>query len=667
LISALIANLASAVGATVTGFLHTIAGAVQRTVSSKLLETVSIQDVGGSDDWNGSGGTNNFAAFELLCAKAPITIRLPRTNTGVYMLSGTTALMTTAGVVLDIDEGVRIHIKAGRTAVNVPGLKTTRYLNIYHEDLRYSTPLGPRMYEKPSEKSSFMSANAGELHKPISLDFTLDSYSAKLSAWPNGNLVRYAPSAVAAASVTHAAPGSVFAGTLVSVVPGDQIHAELTASAFYPGVMLKTDTGWMVVWHEIGTNALKSMELVAGAGAGKTYQQSLLLNASYSLENAMVGLSVHDEKSFSLLVNGIAIKRLNTVGNIQAAGWSGGFGPGSFTIANPVLFRNKRTSGVKPLKVVTIGDSISETTTTLRSHFELAMQYLTGMGGFQLDTLTNLAVAGHTSSNQVTVLGATPIAGYDYCLIQIGVNDIQSEAALTTLTTNIETMVAYCRDNYVTPIVGLPTMWYSRAAAQAFGQDGALTDNNNATIGKGYRLTLLRKLSDLGVYANMGVLEDEGAVIASLLGLAGADQLLVDNIHPTVYGSMLMGYSWAKALAAHITAAPVDIVPATFMETAWFTNAPGTVPSYTARDGVFTTMGYLSIDAATWVNGSVVATLPKRLRPPAPVNQVVQCFNSSVAPLAGPALIQIGVDGTIRVYLLVTGTAFISFSGNWRI
>lgn len=669
-VTSFIATIASAIGATLMGFIHTIAGAAQRTVRSKLLETISIQDVGGTDDWNGATGTNNFAAFENLCAQGPIRIRLPKTNTGVYMLSGATVLTNTDNVILDADDGVSLYIQgSGRPPMAISGIRSTRFLRVYHETLRYAQPLGPHMYVKPSEKPSFMTALDGELHKPLAIDFTNGAYSVKLASWPNGALVRYTPTTTTTNEVVHPAPGGLFAGTLVAVVPGDHIQAQIASSANYPSAMVQTEGGWMVVWAAIGASGLNTMELRSGVGVGLATDHPVLLSSAYNLDKSMVGIIIYDENNFGFLVNGILIKRYTTFSNIVAAGWSGGFGAVQFPISNGVIIRNKRTVGVKPLKWVTVGDSISEDATTLRSHFKLAAQYLCGMGGHQIDTLTNLAVAGETSGQQLTRLLATPIANYDYCLIQIGVNDIQTTTAVETFVANVTAMIAYCRANQVTPIVGMPTMWYSQTAAQAYNQDGSGTDNSNANIEPTYRLALLRQLAALGVHVNMAVIEDEGAVIASLLTLAGADPILCDNIHPTVYGSMLMGYSWAKSVAAHIAGGASDLPASIFMDRAWFTNpvSPLTVPDYTYANGWLSIGGFLSRDAATWANGQLLFTMPKRFWPTRLLVFPVTCFDAGVLTIVGSPCITIDAIGQVKINNIPALTAFVALSGGWRI
>lgn len=663
------ADLLALGGALIVKYRPAFTGSVATPLQTKAIETVSILETGGADDFNGSVGTNNFAALEQLCALRPITIKFPRTNTGRYLINGTTSFTDLTGVTLDADEGVSIYIQgAGLPQPGIPGIKVKRHLAVYYEPLRYSKPLGSHMFVKPSEKAAFMTAGDGELHKPIALDFTADAYSAKLAAWPSGALARYTPTSTSATAVVHPAPGSVFAGTLVAVAPGDQIYAQITTSANFPGVMIQTEAGWMVAWTAVGDPGVSTMELQSGTGVGLSTIHSVLSNASYRFDKAMLGVMIYDERNFGLMVNGVLIKRYTTFSNIVAAGWSGGFGAAAFTISNPVLIRNKKTAGIKPLKLVCIGDSISADT-MLRSHFRLAAQYLTGMGGFQLDTMTNLAVAGETSAQQLARLQATTITNYDYCLIQIGVNDIQTATAVATFTANITAMVAYCRASQVTPIVGIPTMWYAQVTAQAYAQDGAATDGSNESIGASYRLALLRTLASLGVHVNMMVIEDEGAVIASLLTLAGADPVVCDNIHPTVYGSMLMGYSWAKAIAAHIVGGVSDIAVTTFMDAAWFINPtnPTTVPSYTINGGNFIPVGYLSKGASAWANATVLGALPRRFWPANTIVQSVTCSDSGGQPLASSSCITVDAGGVMRIYNIPASTAFVSFSGNWRI
>lgn len=666
------AELLAPDGGTKVNYLPTWSGAAAKNFQIKAIESVSIFEAGGADDWNGTTGTNNFAAFETLCALAPIRIRLPRTNTGVYMLNGSTALTSMAGVIFDADEGVSLYIQgAGAVQANKPGIKSTRALKVYRETGRYGHPMGPHMFEKPSEKSHFMSANAGEIHKPVLLDMATDTYNVKLSAWPNGALARYSPTSTAIDSVQHPIASGVFAATMVNVVPGDQIAAQLySASSYLPGVMVQTDTGWVVAWAPSGNASISTMELIGGVGVNKSTPQPVLTNLSYNLGNAIVGVHVYDDQSFGLMVNGILIKRYETDGKIVAAGWAVGFSAAACFISNAVMFKNKRTAGLKPLKIVCVGDSTSDRATTLKSQYEFAAQYLTGMGGCQVETLTNLAVSGNTSAQQLTALTSTNVTGYDYGLIQIGINDIQTSAGAAVLANNVESMIAHLRSSNVIPIVGLPTMWYSQADAQAFSQDGAATNNANATAGAQYRLILLRKLATLGVYVNTMVVEDQGAVVASLLAYANGDPVLFDNIHPTIYGTMLMGYSWAKAIAAHMGNSKSGRENAsTLMDRAWFVGAAGTTatPRYTVREGVLQTLWYLSRNSESWADGTTIGTLPPRLRPGFEIVFPVVCVDASTIPVVGAAYVKIGSNGVMKVYGIAAAAIFISFNASWRI
>lgn len=163
------------------------------------------------------------------------------------------------------------------------------------------------------------------------------------------------------------------------------------------------------------------------------------------------------------------------------------------------------------------------------------------------------------------------------------------------------------------------------------------------------------------------VQEDQGAVVASLLALAGGDSVLYDNIHPTTFGTMLMGYSWAKAIASHVSSAKNSKGFTTLPKHIFVGTAGDTArPQYTVEAGTFSLMWYLSRNTETWANGTLVGTLPTRFRPAQQLLITGVCTDASTVPLA-TAHIKISDDGAIRVYNIDPATVFLSFSASWRI
>jgi lysophospholipase L1-like esterase len=603
------------------------------------------------------------------------------------MVNGDTALLDAEGVVLDPDPGVSIHVVGtGAPQTALPGLAVTRDLRTDYTDLRYQRALSPTMRKRITELGRPASALDGQLQVPIRLDFA-DATHWQLGSWPSGTFATATPTSVAADLVQWGTPpASSFVASLFHVVPGDYIQAGLSnITTCLPAIAIFTDSGWVLV-RQSQTSGLDTLVITEKVGASPSVETStinpVVAQTNYRMAKSSVGIIIYDQRSFGLVLNGVVIRRYRTTGNIQRAGWAGGFGTaGNFYVGNPVLYKGKRTFGIKPLKVLSIGDSTGDENVTGQSQFDFARQFIGGVGGCQIETLTNLAHSGDTSAAQLSALQAVTLtgAGYDYCLIQIGINDIQTSVAVATFVDNVMDMVDYCRADGVEPIVGIPAMFYSQTDAQAYGQDGGPTSNSAA--GAGYRLALMEALADARVYCNLASFEDMGAVVASLLAMKTSpwgDQVVADNIHPTAWGSMLLGYGWAKGIAAHLTQAQEQdlasgSVAAIPLGAPYFTGGVGvtSTPQYSVVGSTFHLSWYLSRDGVSLADDTLVGTLPKRLRPP--VDVFAPLVNVGAAPTLTPIAAtpagfwKISADGKIRVYGVAGSPTFMGISASWKI
>lgn len=642
-----------------------------------------IRGLGGADDWNGTTGTNNHAALERLAARAkPAVIHLPKAGTGVYMVNGTTAQTDLTGLTLDPDPGVSIYNANGIPITNIKGIASLRDLRTSFANLSYQRTLGVKARQRVTDLGRPGSALDGQLQAPERVALT-DATHWGLSSWPNGGFATATPTAATADKITWGTPPAAgFRASVLDVLPGDFIQA-MTAdviaaphddyTTFLPGIVVFTEQGWAMVRQSQSANQ-NTLIFAEKVGAANTVETSttntVTSQTTYRMSKSAVGIIIYDERSFGLVLNGTVIKRFRTSANITRAGWAGGFGTaGEFSISRAVRFRGKRTFGIKPLRIVALGDSTGDETVTQQSQYDYMRQHLAGIGGAQVEVILNLAKSGDKSAEQLTALQAANIAGYDYCLIQIGINDIQTFQPLGAFLSNIQTMVTHCRSAGVEPIVGIPAMFYSQADAQAFGQDGGPT--NNSSIGQGHRLALMQTLADLGVYCNAMTFEDMGAVVASLLANKAADawgdQVVYDNIHPTAWGTMLQGYGWAKAVAAHLTHARRDF-PATIAVPSWFSGGTGaaSTPRYKVKDSVIHWSWYLSTGGAL-ADGTLVATLPPRLRPSADVIASAPSVTVALAPLSAATFLKIATNGEVRVYGAHASAINIAWACAWAL
>lgn len=628
-----------------------------------------IRHYGGNDNFDGVTGANNKAALDFLYNLAPITIKLPRSSdgTGVYLYDGLNPFTDATGVVIEVSDGVSLALaQPTKSPLAIKGLKVNREIKSRREDSRYAYYFGPNTYAKPSEQSRMASASIGSLFTPNKIDLT-GTRNFSVSAWPNGVLNTASPASATDVDINWGAvPSNNFSMSSVPVAVGDHVTAHISSSVSRGAVLVETDDGWVIISSVSNSG---SMQVTEKSGAGNSVQWSFveptLAQRAYSFNNAAIGIVIFGTKSFGLTLNGVLIRRIDTKDAIISAGWGAGFesGGASLTISRASYFKNKKTVGVKPLKIVGVGDSTSDDALA-PSQYQYLTRFLGGAIGAQVLELKNIAVAGQTSAQQLAILQSTNIDNFDYCLIQIGVNDIQTGVSSLSYAANVEAMIDYCEAVNVTPIVGLPTGWYSQADAQVYSQDGQATNDQNLNVGS-YRDVLLQVLADRGdTLLNPSSVEDQGAILASLLA-TDLDPMVADNIHPTALGQMCLGYSYAKAIVGHLTGAdskggqvqsPVDFWAAGLGVT--------TTPYYKAESGRVLWSWFLSTNGVTMNNGDVVGTLPERIRPEKDIyTSAVSTTANSTVPTASPnATLRFGADGTITAYNVDPVAVFVSFS-----
>lgn len=641
---------------------------------AKLLEVDGdIRRYGGADDWDGASGTNNKPAVDYLYGKAPLTVRLPKTpeGTGVYLYDGANTISDASGVSVHADEGVSVTLTSGTISpLWLKGLKVNREVKSERQDLRFNNYMGPNAYSRPSEQSRMASASVGGVYRPEKIDLTT-ARNWTLTSWPNGSLTPATPVSSTDVDISWGAlPALNFYLSSVPVAVGDHITAHVNQDVDLAALLVETDSGWVIINSASDSGGMQVTEKIGAANSTQwSFTESVLAQQSYSMNRAALGIIIFGTQSFGVTVNGVLLRRIDTDGHIISAGWGAGFenSGSSLTISRASFFKDKKTVGMKPLRIVGIGDSTSDDALA-PSQYEYLQRYLAGACGAQVLELNNLAVAGQTSAQQLAILQATNIDNFDYCCIQIGVNDVQGGVPSLTYAANVEAMIDYCVAANVTPIVGLPTGYYLRSDAQLFGQDGQNTANaNNVGV---YRDVLLQVLADKGgVYVNPSVVEDEGAVLASLLG-TDLDPVVSDNIHPTAYGQMVMGYSFAKSILGHATGSdrrgglvqsPKD----------WWSGAVGTTttPYYTAKGSLIAWSWFISTDGVTVNDGDQIGTLPPRFRPERDL--YVSAVNTSAGsdtPTANPnALLRFSADGSVRAYNVDPAAVFVSFSATYEV
>ena len=645
-------------------------------VFAVLNEAVNdIRHFGGVDDFNGAIGENIKPILDFLIPLRPITIKLPRSEggTGVYFYDGVPSATSVdySGLVIDSDDGVELAT-TGTTNGELwrKGVKYNREIKSHVIGGNYNLYSSPNQYKKPSEQFSKLTHSDGNISKILPLDFTSsDLRSYELSAWPIGTLNPITPDSATAADLDlGTTPAASFKMAGFPVVAGDMVQAHIATGPIRPCLFVETDLGYVIVQQAPGAGSFEVQKYEGGVNTSFNVIDKIFNQDEYRFINASMAILVYNNHSFGVVVNNVVVKRIETTGGIQIAGWGAGFDNANLTINRPSAFHNKKSIGIKQLRIVGVGDSTSADTLP-PSQYQYMKQYLAGSCGAQVFELNNIAVGGQTSAQQLTALLATDISSMDYCCIQVGINDVQTSVSPLTYLANVEAMIDYCETENVQAIIGLPTSWYSQTDAQLYGQDGqAVANSTNAPP---YRDVLMHGLGLRGdVLMNTSVLEDEGAVLAEWLSIPDADPIVQDNIHPTAYGQMVMGMSYAKAIIGHLNDFSFDN-KGVFMPKYWFNSGIGASqsPLMKINNGQVTTEWFYTRDGATINNGDTIATLPERFRPAK--SFFVAAINTTANPDILSAIpmgqIQIKDSGDIKAYNVDPAAVFISFNASWSI
>lgn len=117
-----------------------------------------------------------------------------------------------------------------------------------------------------------------------------------------------------------------------------------------------------------------------------------------------------------------------------------------------VLGQKKNTKVFRPLKIVCLGDSLTNhTNSAICPANQLWPALLAARSGH---TVINKGTSGNTSAQMLARFAADVVAqNPDICIIECGGNDAFNNLPYTTTMANIQSMVDLCTSNNITPII----------------------------------------------------------------------------------------------------------------------------------------------------------------------------------------------------------------------
>lgn len=285
-----------------------------------------------------------------------------------------------------------------------------------------------------------------------------------------------------------------------------------------------------------------------------------------------------------------------------------------------------------------------------------------GSAGINIAEINNISVAGQTAAQQHAIL-KTLGATYDLCLIQIGVNDIQGSTSFSSFVETIKEMVTYAKEIGAQPIVGIPTSFYSKAEANANGQVGGQDTLNNNTIHT-YRALLIRAVAEAGGIVNLEPMKAFGAITAKWLSLtpyAVSDRIVVDNVHPSPYGSMMLAQGWARSVIGYLNRPDISVKEKyEVLPSSWLSDGFGETDKPLIKGRRI--KGVISLNTTSIFDGVVAFKLPPFIKIDAIKMTTVTAANINNLPV-GVANLYIGMDGSCCLFNIPSGAVKISLDG----
>ncbi|MGL5565562.1 MAG: GDSL-type esterase/lipase family protein [Plesiomonas sp.] len=635
-----------------------ITGQVKRTQAERNADEISIYDFGGVDDWNGTSGTNNLNAIAQytthLISNGGGVLRLPKKGTGAYYVSGTDgSIPEIDGIEIFADEGVSLVVTAGLRLLS-RGVKCNREIPILvSNSLKYNATISSNQFKRPSEQFPGLDQTCGVSEVPslvsssdiFGYDITNPAARSGISITQGTNSVT-TPNASATQKLVFATPAKI----------GEQINCYTTFGGI--GVM-----GVLTV------NKVVTFEVDSGSGASLINDNGNVLGVAAvdpvgltrnRLNSGLMSVVVTGQTTFSVLVNNVHLYSYDAKDPIISVCFGNKGNTSPVTFSGVSRISGLKSVGARPLRIICLGDSTSQPDISQGSQFDYMRQFLAS-AGCQVQYIKNMAVGGETSGQQLARFNAENISGYDFCIAQLGINDIQSGVAVSAYAANMAAIADKCAANNVKLIASIPTSWYPQSEAAPYGQIGQDTTNSSMTAP--YVAALITTMASKGQLVSSQSVKHEGLVGASWLNVSGADSVLMDNIHPTAYGRMMMGLGNAKAILGAIMPTSHSVTTATASGPArWktsFTSASADVPSAIISNEGIRLVGKVSI-ASIPVNGTSILKLDKEISPTSLMYFNVLSLTSG-GPLAG-GTVAVSTSGDVTCFSIPAGTVSISFN-----
>lgn len=370
--------------------------------------------------------------------------------------------------------------------------------------------------------------------------------------------------------------------------------------------------------------------------------QSVFTDAYTVKKNVIISTRIVKSNVIEFYVNGTLTDTVTLPFDISTVGFGMNFVNAPASGVNTIVW-GKITYGKvdksnvgRPVKAIVYGDSITFGEGAI-SWAEYLPKLVEGQRGINKLDITNRAVSGQRSDQQLALMQADTLSNYDAVLIMVGTNDIQQNVAVPTFSGYVQTMIDLAKADGRKVILGIPPLWIS-SALTGQGFDSAQFDNGSLHRAELFKLAAVN-----------------GCLVAdamSEIGRVGADNHLAtlrDNLHPNTFGEILLSRCFARSLVSAFSedvsggssASLIDTSTAMLsLQNGWvaFGGVYAEPRYYKDGSGVIHVEGLMK--SGTTTSGTVVAVLPVGYRP----DKTLMFFTGTNT---GPATVEVHSSGNI--------------------
>ena len=637
-------------------------GTTQHEVNRRL---VNILDFGG----NGDGVFDNATALQNAAAAvgAGGVIYFPVLGGTNYKLGTGTSAAWTADRILKTDKNVILSTVDGGYISSSARFASRVTLHYTNQDVYFYYPktLADDKTERPMWTS--MAEQDSSIVKQVFPNQTGLAQGFRYSLFNQGSDTETASSANATSDTGFIVSSSDVNTQIVGfaqVGVGEELscHFDAPTSTTTTNAVVMISCTAGRIWYSCTANTSANPQRFLRTGgsviSGAVNYQGMNNTPAYKFFMSDITVRRNSASTFTLMLNGFAIDTVDagSLGEIKDIGFGVG-GTGSITVSSPTRrsYVTKQTG--RFVHVCCFGDSISSDSlgaswpSVLKTSFD-------AMNGVRLATVDNFSRPGDDSAAQRAVMDTVNLGNYNYCLMMVGVNDIQGGVTGSAYLSNMRYMINNALNNGNQVIVACPTIYYGQAQVGGKGQPTTRSD-----LGKYHRAGLRNLCAELGVkFIEMN--QVIGPVLPDYITdptRASQDSTVNDNIHPTANTGYLFARAFYNALLGMMSPSrSLDVNSSNIggsLGANWTAGTGEDTPKW-SRDssGTITLDGLLNwTGGGAPANASVILTLPANITPRAVTRQVVWAD-------AVNARVLITSSGQIQIYGMTSGT-WVSLSG----